>query len=641
MTDLFVATEPERTLNVSVSAGASPMAVLAQTRSFKELDRPTLEVLVAAADTYRINAGSALFREGEPFGGIVYILYDGAMRQYRASGAESEVHRGDFLALANYVDRIPFGSTVEALTDCVVLGLAADALEQLERNYPSLFNCLNRIIAHKLRARSPVRDINRGVLAQPVRSIMNRPVTCGPDTRLRDALSLIRKRSIGGLVVTDADNRLLGLLTRASLAEAVLLQEARVDDPVAPSACQDAHTVEPNTPLWQVQEMQQHFGTKYVVVVDRNVPIGVVAQSDILRALIASPGVLTPHVAKTNDLQELAELKSRLVEEAADIREANHWARAAVRFLSETHLAIQRRVVKLSLDWMQDQGDGEPPVPFAILIMGSGGRKEMLLNPDQDNGLILADAPQAHEPDTQTWFERFSHRLNDGLAHVGYPLCPGGIMARNPVYRKTLAQWQRRVTSMADNPTEAAARWSNIVFDFTTLYGDDGLTATLWRHVLETTATHPRLFTRMAADDARGRPALGFFQQLVATTWDDSGAHIDLKRNGLRLIADATRIFALQAGVRAQNTSDRLAGLVRLGTFSEAFSTSVGDAYEALLDLLLAHQIEQARAGEGFNTLIDPKTLTEQNRATLRLAMRMVKRLQDRLQETFGVAYID
>lgn len=639
MTDPLVATPPET--NRTVSSGASPIDVLVQTRSFKDLDRPTLEVLVAAADTYQIEAGRALFREGEPFGNIVYILYDGAMRQYRASGAEAEVHRGDFLALANYVDRAPFGSTVEARSDCVILGLAAETLEQLERNYPSLFNCLNRVIAHKLRARSPVRDINRGVLAQPVRSIMSRPVTCPPDTRLRDAMSLIRQRSIGGLVVTDDANRLLGILTRASLAEAVLLREATPGDAVVPAASQQAHTVGPNTPLWQVQEMQQHFGTKYVVVTDNGVPVGVVAQSDILRTLIASPGVLTPHVAQTNDLQELVELKSRLVEEAADIREANHWARAAVRFLSETHLAIQRRVVVLSLKWMRDQGHGEAPVPFAILIMGSGGRKEMLLNPDQDNGLILADVPQAREPDAQTWFERFSDHLNDGLAHVGYPLCPGGIMARNPVYRQTLTQWQQRVASIADNPTEAAARWSNIVFDFDTLYGDDPLTAALWRHVLATTAAHPRLFTRMAADDARGRPALGFFQQLVVTTWDADGAHIDLKRNGLRLIADATRIFALQAGIRAQNTSDRLAALVRLGTFSEAFSTSVGDAYEVLLDLLLAHQIEQARASEVFNTLIDPKTLSEQNRATLRLAMRMVKRLQDRLQEAFGVAYID
>ena len=639
MTDLLVATEPGTTPAVPVTV--SPMAVLAETRSFKDLDRQTLEVLVAAADTYRIAAGTALFSEGEPFGGIVYVLYDGDMRQYRSTGFHCDVHRGDFLALANYVDRSPFASTVKAFSDCVVFGLAADTLEQLERNYPALFNCLNRIIAHKLRARSPVRDINRGVLAQPVRTVMNRPVACAPETCLRDAMALMRQRNIGGLVVTDAENGLKGLLTRASLAEAVLLHDASVDEPVAPRARRHAHTVGPDTPLWQVQEIQQHFDTKYVVVVEDDAPIGVVAQSDILRALIASPGVLAPQVAHCNDLQALAELKSRLVEEAARIREANHWARAAVRFLSETHLAIQRRVVELSLDWMRDQAHGEAPVPFAVLIMGSGGRKEMLLDPDQDNGLILADVPKALDPATQVWIECFSNRLNEGLAQVGYPLCPGDIMARNPVYRHTLKQWREQVSSIADRPTEAAARWSNIVFDFNTLYGDDALTAALWRHVLETTGAHPRLFSRMAADDARGRPALGFFHQLVATTWDEGGAHIDLKRNGLRLIADATRIFALQAGVRAQNTSDRLAALVRLGTFSEAFSTSVGDAYEALLDLLLAHQIEQARAQEPFNTLIDPKSLSEQKHATLRLAMRMVKRLQDRLQEAFGVAYVD
>ena len=153
-----------------------------------------------------------------------------------------------------------------------------------------------------------------------------------------------------------------------------------------------------------------------------------------------------------------------------------------------------------------------------------------------------------------------------------------------------------QVTSIAGRPTEAAARWSNIVFDFNTLYGDDSLTAALWRHVLETTAAHPRLFSRMAADDALRSPGPGlFFTNLWLRRGDADGAHIDLKRNGLRLIADATRIFALHAGVSAQNTSDRLAALVRLGMFSEAFSTSVGDAYEALLDLLLAHQIGQAR----------------------------------------------
>ncbi len=142
---------------------------------------------------------------------------------------------------------------------------------------------------------------------------------------------------------------------------------------------------------------------------------------------------------------------------------------------------------------------------------------------------------------------------------------------------------------------------------------------------------------RMAEDDARGRPALGMFNQLVATSRDASGAHIDIKRNGLRLIADATRTLALHKGIVVQNTTDRLAALVRAGIFTESFSASVVDAYDALLDLLLNHQIHQAQDGVPYDTLLDPNSLTEQSRVRLRLAMRIVKRLQERLQQTFGV----
>lgn len=61
------------------------------------------------------------------------------------------------------------GSTAEAVTDCALLGLTSSTLQQLEQHYPALFNCLHRMIAHKLRARNPMRDINRGALAQPMR----------------------------------------------------------------------------------------------------------------------------------------------------------------------------------------------------------------------------------------------------------------------------------------------------------------------------------------------------------------------------------------------------------------------------------------------------------------------------------------
>ena len=83
--------------------------------------------------------------------------------------------------------------------------------------------------------------------------------------------------------------------------------------------------------------------------------------------------------------------------------------------------------------------------------------------------MIIADAPQAHEPDVQAWFQRFGERLNTRLAEVGYRLCLGDIMARNPQYRHTLTDWKQQIDDMVERPTEEAARRSNIFFDFNTL----------------------------------------------------------------------------------------------------------------------------------------------------------------------------
>lgn len=169
----------------------------------------------------------------------------------------------------------------------------------------------------------------------------------------------------------------------------------------------------------------------------------------------------------------------QLVDAAIDIQETNHRPSSAVRLLSEYHLIAQRRAVELTLEWMEDKGLGPPPVGFSVLIMGSGGRLEMLLNPDQDNGIIIEDSPISDSKPVIEWFDQFCNRLNRNLDRIGYPLCPGAIMARNPLYNKTLSKWKAQITRIANQPTEKAARWSNVVFDFDTLYGDDSLTTDL------------------------------------------------------------------------------------------------------------------------------------------------------------------
>jgi CBS domain-containing protein len=295
--------------------------------------------------------------------------------------------------------------------------------------------------------------------------------------------------------------------------------------------------------------------------------------------------------------------------------------------------------VELTLAEHEAQGHGRPPVAYALIIMGSGGRKEMMLDPDQDNGLILADHPAAEAKNIDSWFAGFADRLNVNLDRVGYILCPGDIMARNPMYRKSLSEWKAQITRMTHRPNEKVARWSNIVFDFNAQYGDEALARKLRNHLNDQLRDNAGLLKFMVEDDAQGRAPINWFNNLITTGRPDGMEIVDVKRNGMRIVANGARILALNSGISVSNTSERIDALVRKGVLSEDFGATVSAAYDELLDILLMHQLAQRRAHIPLDKEVAPQDLPAPAREALRVSMRAVKRFQERLQSEFGAAF--
>lgn len=591
------------------------------------------------AYSVHVGPGEILVEAGEEYRGVVHILYEGRVQIRRTNGAVNTVQIGGMIGLSGYLDEASYSSTVTALSNATFLELRAEHLRELEQRHPELANALHRIIVQKLRERRPERGVRTGVLKNPVYGVMRTPAaSCQSDESLREAFQLMQSRRIGSLLVRSReDGELTGILTTVGVSEAVMLHGARPEDAVTAAPLRPPYTVTPDTPLWKAEELQHRYGVKYLVVVEGGQPVGVLSQTDIVRALVSEQSAFICRVRDAGDLSALAKLRGQMVGIASDLREANRTPSMAVRKLSEAHLALQRRCVELTLNEIVDEGEGTPPCGFAFIVMGSGGRKEMLLNPDQDNGLIIADAPQSQRPECLAWFARFAERANANLDRIGYVLCPGDIMARNPQYRKPLSEWRQQIAHISTHPTHKAARWSNVMFDFDTLYGDDSLSIALRRSVLEALAKNRKLLRFMAEDDAEGRPALGLFNRLVSTIDDGDTPKIDLKRNGLRIIDDAARIFALDAGIAASSTSDRLNALMGRGALSRDFVATVSAAAEELMDTLVGHQLEQARAGETPDKQVPLESLSPQSKETLRIAMRAIKRLQERLQRAFDL----
>ena len=602
---------------------------------WRGLEPGTLDALMDAGRVVAVEAGDDVFRAGDAYRGCVYIHLEGELEQVSGRGDIRLAEPGDLVGLANYLDGVDYRSTAHARTACRLLELPEREVRRLEQESPAFFEALNRALAARMRKARQVRESVRGTLARPVQQFMHSPLAaCGPETTLAEAFDSLASRQIGSLGVIGHEGELMGLLTPLSISEALIHGGASPGDSVLSSACQTPYTVTPETPLWRVEEIQQRNRVKYVVVVDaHDQPIGMVSQTDLVRGLATPPQTLDSEIAAAPDLETLAALFERIPEAARRAHDTHRSASLAVRALTDMHLSVQHRVIELVLADLERAGHGPPPTRFALIVMGSGGRGEMFLHTDQDNGLIIADDA---DDDALAWFERFAAALNPALDRVGYALCPGRIMADNPRFRRTLRGWRERISYLVDHPGEEGARWSTIVFDFATQYGDDALTADLRGHLNRELRRGPGLLKMMVRDDAAGRPALGLFNRLATTTHDGAEA-IDIKRNGLRIIVDAARVFALQRGVTRSGTRDRLDALGRLGAFDPDFIDSVRIAFEELQDLLLAHQLDQVERGEAPDKYLRLERLSGPDRERLRVSLRAAKRFQERLQDAFGV----
>ncbi len=611
---------------------------LSKLHPFRDSSKEDLELVVACLKSKLLQPNEYLFQRQEAYHKTVYLVQQGKLEQHRQSGQILILEAGDFIGLANFIDASPYLSSTKALTEVTLLCLPATELQELENLCPPLFESINRIIAKYIRDRgNNPRPVTSHALCLPARSIMKSPLaTCGINVTLLEAYELMRKRKIGSLGVINQDNKLLGLINFVSIADAMLIHGAKHDTPVIEVACKKDNTISPDTPIWQIEEIQQDKNLKYIIVAEDNEPIGIISQTDILNNLLAHQGLLFTEISSTTSFSILATIYQRIAEVANEARENNHRASIAVRNISEFHLALQRRCIELTLQEMEDNGLGMPPTKYAFILMGSASRKEMLLNPDQDNAIILADNLKS-DKDKQ-WFKTFCEQINIHLDEIGYILCPGNIMAKNDMFHKSLKQWQQQIDHIVHLPTKKAARWANVFFDFYHLYGDDELATTLSKHIIQELKQHPRLLKMMVEDDAEGQPAVGWFNRLV-TRRDQSGKNkIDIKRNGLRIITDAARIYSLKHGIVNRNTADRLTALVRQGIFNPESMKSIKASFEELLDLLLEHQLYQMQNNQELDKLIDPETLSPLHHESLRMAMRTIKQFQEKLQIEFDVA---
>nr|WP_202128635.1 DUF294 nucleotidyltransferase-like domain-containing protein [Paenibacillus dendrobii] len=229
--------------------------------------------------------------------------------------------------------------------------------------------------------------------------------------------------------------------------------------------------------------------------------------------------------------------------------------------VNDMHDDVAARAAMICEYELDAAGYGPPPVPYAFVVFGSSGRRESTLWSDQDNGLILSN--EAHE-DKEMYFHAFGRHLSNLLEYLGYEKCKGKVMCSEPLWRKTLEDWQRQMTCWHQDFSWEPVRSLMIASDMRFIAGDRTL-ASAWRHFFEQSLHEsPEMNTAILRNTVRHKATLNILGQVVTERFGEHAGDFDVKYGVYIPLVNSIRYMALQEGISETSTLKRLERLTLL-----------------------------------------------------------------------------
>lgn len=271
-----------------------------------------------------------------------------------------------------------------------------------------------------------------------------------------------------------------------------------------------------------------------------------------------------------------------------------------------------------------------PPTEWCWLGFGSEGRMEQTLATDQDNGMVFAAADDGEARALRERFLPFAAEVNRALAECGFPLCDGEVMASNPKWCLSLAEWCECFDRWIRTPEPEALLNATIFFDFRALAGQARLASAMRDHLAEAVRGRD-IFLRMMAENALlATPPLGHLRDFAVG--NGGKGEIDIKKSGSRLFVDVARILALADSAGAVSTLERFRAVAAAGSMRGDEAEAAVGAFCALQDIRIRTQADSTAVEAN---LVAPAALNPFDRRVLLEALRNARTLQRMLKVKF------
>ncbi|MFG3596223.1 DUF294 nucleotidyltransferase-like domain-containing protein [Bradyrhizobium sp. RDI18] len=528
-----------------------------------------------------------------------------------------------FLALVPKLREHGIRTVAEAERACRALTAVLD--DQVRSGWIDAVDATARVDAEKT-----LQRFDSYAFRHRIRDIMRTPaIFVSPDTRVGDALARMMDEKISAVYVHGPQSGPeiraadAGIVTERDVLRALARDDApALQRPVAEIMSQPLAAVPAEAFVYRAIGRMNRLKTRHLGVIDeKGYVIGALSARDLLRLRAGEAISLGDEIDAAADAHALAAAWAKLPRVAELLLAEGLSGRDIAEVISRELGALSRQAAVIAERMMRESGRGGPPCEYALLVLGSAGRGESLLAMDQDNAVIFAQGEPDGEEDR--WFAELGTHVADILHEVGVPYCKGGVMAKNALWRGSVATWRDRVDKWITRSSPADLLSVDIFFDLRAVHGDGSLAVSV-RQAAFAAAEGQVAFIKLLVENVSVPASLKFFGGIRTVA-----GRIDLKAAGLFGLVAWVRAMAIRYHVMERSTSARLAGVKARVQASESDLDALGEAQRVFLDLILSQQVEDIAHGIPPSNAVAVKRLSGRDLDRLRAALDAVSTIDE------------
>jgi CBS domain-containing protein len=588
---------------------------------FDSLDDETLEGVAESAEIEFHPARAAILDSADATSEFAYVVRRGSVELMVDRHLLDLMEEGEMFGFVSLLSEGPLGFVARAAEDTLVYRIPADVIRPVLERPASVRFMVQRMDQRVHLLAGEKSEPPLSAAGRPVGDLIRGPaLVCPPATSVQEAARRMAEAGATCVVVDIGDR--LGIVTDRDIRTRVVAAGAGPDTPLSDVMTAPAWTVSADRMATEaLLEMLDH-GIRHLPVLSAGRRLlGVLDDVDLMANERRAPFHLRSSIAQSADAKEVAEATAELPDTVVALYDAGLPPAAICRTIASIHDTVTRRLIEFAHGEL-----GRPPVPYTRLATGSFGRFEPFPSSDVDSA-IAWDGPD-DDPDVRRAMAALAEHVLEGLQACGFEPDTKGAVASNPLFARSIEEWERAARSWVEQPDrDRGLLLLSVVVESDPVWGATAVADHLF-NVFARTPDRERMLKRLAAAALLERPPTGFLRNFVLHSGGERKGVLDIKRRGLLPVEALARWGGLAAGVSAASTRARLKASREAGTLKPDDVAILRDAFELFSALRMEHQVEQLRAGEEPDDLIDPKSLAPLTRTSLKEAFRGVARVQ-------------